>query len=138
MRVRKYLILIFLFFFFSTLVSACRLLLQSSELLPSVSFSYSATTARPPSVEYAILSNLFLFFILKITAFNNVETGSCSSDILSLMSWRSSIITKLNSCCSLWPLCLKISTWIFRFFSAGSLPLLFSGLILDFSNLESN
>ena len=36
------------FFFFSALFSACRILLQSSESVPIGSFSYSATTAQPP------------------------------------------------------------------------------------------
>ena len=52
------------FFFFAALVSACRILLQSPELLPIVSFSYSATTAQPLSLESTILINLFLFFSL--------------------------------------------------------------------------
>ena len=69
--------------------------------------------------------NLFLVFILEMTTFNDVETGSCSSEMLSLMSWRSSIISVLNSRCSLWPFCLKFSNWIFLFFSAGSLSLFF-------------
>ena len=67
------------FFFFIALVSACRILLHSSEPFPFGSFSYSATTVQPPSVESAILINLFLFLSLEMTAFNYVETGTCSS-----------------------------------------------------------
>ena len=89
------------FLFFSALVSACRILLQSSESLPIGSFLYSATAAQPPYVESAILVSLFLFFSLEMTAFNDVETGSCSSEMLSMMSCRSSIMSLLNSCCSL-------------------------------------
>ena len=59
-------------FFFSALVSARRILLQSSESPPVGSFSYSATTAQPRFVESAILINLFLFFSLEMTAFNDV------------------------------------------------------------------
>ena len=62
----------FVLFFFSALVSAGRVLLQSSESLPIGSFSYSATTAQPTSVESAILINIFLFFSLETTLFNDV------------------------------------------------------------------
>ena len=74
------------FFLFSALVSACRILLQSSESLPIGSFSYSATTAQPPSVEFAILISLSLFFSLEMTAFNDVQTESCPSEMVSMMS----------------------------------------------------
>ena len=70
MRVCKGLISIFLYFFkflFNAPVSACRILLQSSKSLPIGSFSYSATTAHPPSVESALLINLFLFLRLRET-----------------------------------------------------------------------
>ena len=125
------------FFFFSALVSACRILLQSSESLPIGSFLYSVTAAQPPYVESAILVNLFLFFSLEMTAFNDVETGSCSSEMLSIMSCRSSIISLLNSCCNLWPFCLKVSTWIFGFYPAGSLSLFFLIWFWISWNLES-
>ena len=120
------------FFFFSALVSTCCILLQPSESLPIGCFSYSATTAQPPSVASTILITLFFFFSLEITAFNDVATWPCSSEMLSMMSCRSSIVSVVNSCCSLWPFCLKVSTWIFRFFSTGSLSLFFSNLVLDF------
>ena len=125
------------FFFFSALVSACRILLQSSESLPIGSFSYSVTAAQPPYVESAILVSLFLFFSLEMTAFNDVETGSCSSEMLSMIDCRFSIISLLNSRCSLWPFCLKVSTWIFRFFPAGSLSLFFLIWFCISWNLES-
>ena len=63
------------FFFFRALVSACHIVFQSSESLSIDSFSYSAATVQPPSVESAILINLFLFFSLEMTAFNEIETG---------------------------------------------------------------
>ena len=127
----------FVFFFFNALVSACRVLLQSSESHPIGSFSYSTTTAQPPSVESTILINLFLWFSLEMIAFNDVETGSCSSEMLSLMSYRSSIIAVLNLCLSLWFFCLKVSTWILRFFSVGSLSLFFLIWFWISWNLES-
>ena len=76
-----------MFFFFNALVFAYRVLLQSFELLPICSFSYSVIIAKPPSVESAILISLFLFFSLEMTAFNDVETGSCSSETWSTMSF---------------------------------------------------
>ena len=87
----------FVFFFFSALDSACRILLQSFESHTIGSFLYSATTAQPPSIESAILINLFLIFSWQMT----VETGTCSSEMLSMMSSGSFIISMLNLCCSL-------------------------------------
>ena len=69
--------------------------------------------------------NLFLFFSLEMAAFNDVETGSFLSEMLSMMSCKSSIISVLNSCSSQPHFCFKISTWVLRFFSAGSLSLFF-------------
>ena len=94
-------------------------------ITPNWLLLYSVTAAQPPYVESAILVSLFLFFSLEMTAFNDVETGSYSSEMLSMMSCRSSIISLLNLCCSLWPFCLKVWTWIFRFPPASSLSSFF-------------
>ena len=51
-------------FFFNTFVTAYRIILQSFELLPIVSFLFSAITSHPSSVESAILINLFLFLLI--------------------------------------------------------------------------
>ena len=74
------------YFLLNALVSDSRILLQSPELLPMGSFSYCATTAQPPSVESAILINLFLFFSLEMTTFKGVENETCLSEMLSMMS----------------------------------------------------
>ena len=133
MKVWKYPILIFLCFPFSNaLISTCHILLQSSELLPLGSYPHSSTTAQLLFVESAIIINLFLFLSLEISAFNDVESGSCSSEMFPMMSWRSPILSELNLSCCLWPCCVKVSAWIFRLFLSWFIVFAFSNLILDF------
>ena len=75
---------------------------------------------QPPSVESTVLINLFLFFSLEMTALTTLKLDPvhlrcrrwCPEDL--------PVISMLNSRCSLWPICSKVSTCIFRFFSAGS------------------
>ena len=104
------------FFFTNALVSVCRIFLQSSESLQVGSFSYSATTVWPPSVESAVLINLFLFFGFEMNVFNDVETD----DVLKIFHY---IHVKLV----LQPVTFLIKGFNlnFLFFSAGSLSLLF-------------
>ena len=63
----------FAFFFFSALVSASRILLQSSQSLPVGSYSYSATTAQSPSVESTILLNFGLVLLLIRARYSNIN-----------------------------------------------------------------
>ena len=123
MKVWKHLISIFKNFSFSVLlfllIAFSYSFLNRSQL---ALFCILLQLPSPPSVESAILINLFLFFSLEMTAFNDVETGSCSSEMFLMMSRRSFTISEF-----VWPFCLKVSNWIFPFFS-----LFFSNLVLNF------
>ena len=122
----KLLTLIFLYFSFSVLLFLLVVFsysnLNHSQLAP---FRTLLQLPSPLLLNPQSKINLFLFFSLEMAAFNDVETGSCLSEMLSMMSCKSSIISVLNSCCSQRHFCFKISTWVLRFFSAGSLSLFF-------------
>ena len=133
MRVWKRLISLFLYFSFSILWFLLFVFSYSHlNCLQLDPFRILLQLPNPLLVEFAILINSFLFFTLKMTAFNDVETGSCFSEMLSMMSWRSSIISVLIK------FVLQPVTFLFKsfnldfsFFLSWFLVLVFSNLALD-------